>query len=160
MEHIWSPWRYSYIKGETRQQSGCVFCRIPSEPADEDNYVVHRGRLNYIILNLFPYTSGHIMVVPYEHQPSLISVDEATSNEMTNLTKQALQALDAEYHPEGFNVGMNIGVCAGAGIAEHLHMHVVPRWNGDANFMSVIGETRVLPEELGDTFKRLKKHFP
>jgi ATP adenylyltransferase len=159
MEHIWSPWRYSYIKGENRRENGCVFCRIPGEPSDEDNYVVHRGRFNYIILNLFPYTSGHMMVVPYEHQPSLTAVDEETSNEMTNLTKQALQALGVEYHPQGFNVGMNIGVCAGAGIAEHLHMHVVPRWNGDANFMSVVGETRVLPEELSDTFKRLKKHF-
>jgi ATP adenylyltransferase len=158
MEHIWSPWRYKYIASADRAD-GCVFCRARDEQKDQDYYVVHRARLNFVILNLFPYTSGHLMIVPYEHAASLVSVDEATTAEMMELAKRAQSALDDLYHPDGFNIGMNLGRSAGAGIADHLHLHVVPRWTGDANFVSVVGETRVLPEEIATTYGKLKKRF-
>jgi ATP adenylyltransferase len=158
MEHIWSPWRYRYIATAGREE-GCVFCRAQEPEKDEKNYVVHRGELNFVILNLFPYTSGHLMIVPYEHTASLASVSEATTTEMMSLAKRAQSALEAEYHPDGFNIGMNLGRSAGAGVADHLHLHVVPRWAGDANFVSVIGETRVLPEDLATTYGKLKKRF-
>lgn len=158
MDHIWSPWRYKYI-ATTDRPAGCVLCRIAQEHNDSDNFVVHRASLNFILLNLFPYTSGHLMIAPYEHQASLAKVDEATTSEMIELAKRAESALETEYHPEGFNVGMNLGRSAGAGIADHLHLHVVPRWSGDANFVSIVGETRVLPEDLSVTLQRLKKHF-
>jgi ATP adenylyltransferase len=158
MDHLWSPWRYKYI-ATADQQEGCVLCRINQEHKDDENYVVHRARLNFIILNLFPYTSGHLMIVPYDHKPMLADVDEATTTEMIELAKDAQTALEEEYHPDGFNIGMNLGRSAGAGIADHLHLHVVPRWSGDANFVSVVGETRVLPEDLSSTFGKLKRRF-
>ena len=158
MDHLWSPWRYKYIASADRGE-GCVFCRIDKEHKDEANYVVHRARLNFLILNLFPYTSGHLMIVPYEHSASLADVDETTTTEMIQLAKSAQTALQSEYRPDGFNIGMNLGVSAGAGVADHLHMHVVPRWTGDANYVSILGETRVLPEDLATTCARLKKHF-
>lgn len=158
MEHIWSPWRYQYITAADKPP-GCIFCSLIAENADQKHNIIFRGTLNYIILNLFPYTSGHIMVVPYQHAASLVDVNEATTSELMELSKRALRALESEYHPHGFNVGFNLGQSAGAGVAEHIHMHVVPRWSGDANFLSVIGETRILPEELENTYLRLKKHF-
>jgi ATP adenylyltransferase len=158
MDHIWSPWRYKYI-ATADQQEGCVLCRIAREHNDAENYVVHRARLNFMILNLFPYTSGHLMIVPYEHKASLAEVDESTTTEMIEIAKRAQVALETEYKPDGFNIGMNLGRSAGAGIADHLHLHVVPRWSGDANFVSVVGETRVLPEELAITREKLKRHF-
>ncbi|HWP41725.1 MAG TPA: HIT domain-containing protein [Blastocatellia bacterium] len=157
MEHIWSPWRYKYIASADKQE-GCVFCRAEQRD-DRESLVVFRGRLNFIILNLFPYTSGHLMIVPYEHRADLAEFDEATTTEMIELAKRAESALTAEYLPDGFNIGMNLGRAAGAGVAEHLHLHVVPRWTGDANFVSIVGETRVLPEDLQTTYERLKKHF-
>jgi ATP adenylyltransferase len=158
MEHIWSPWRYKYIASADRQD-GCVFCRVRDEQKDDESYVVYRAQLNFLILNLFPYTSGHLMIVPYEHTSSLASVDEATTTEMMALAKRAQSALDSLYRPDGFNIGMNLGRSAGAGIADHLHLHVVPRWAGDANFVSIIGETRVLPETLATTYEKLKNYF-
>jgi ATP adenylyltransferase len=157
MEHIWSPWRYKYIASADREP-GCVFCRV-LEGVDQNNYVVHRAQSNFVILNLFPYTSGHLMIVPYEHTASLAGVSPEVTTEMMELAKQAERALEAEYHPDGFNIGMNLGRSAGAGVAEHLHMHVVPRWTGDANFVSIVGETRVLPEDLATTYEKLKKYF-
>jgi len=159
MEHLWSPWRYRYIVTPDRAE-GCVLCRVQELSKEAENYVVYRGALNYVILNLFPYTSGHLMIVPYAHTASLAATDEATTAEMMALAKRAQTALEAEYHPDGFNIGMNLGRSAGAGIAEHLNLHVVPRWAGDANFVSIIGETRVLPEDLATTYEKLKKHFP
>ena len=158
MDHLWSPWRYKYIASSYRGE-GCVFCRIDQEHKDDANYVVHRAGLNFILLNLFPYTSGHLMIVPYAHRASLADVDEATTTEMMELAKRSQSALQNEYRPDGFNIGMNLGGSAGAGVADHLHLHVVPRWSGDANFVSIIGETRVLPEDLETTCTRLKKHF-
>jgi ATP adenylyltransferase len=158
MDHLWSPWRYKYVASIDREE-GCVFCRIDQEHKDAENYVVHRARFNFIILNLFPYTSGHLLIVPYEHRASFAEVDEATTSEMIELAKQSQIALESEYRPDGFNIGMNLGRSAGAGVADHLHLHVVPRWTGDANFLSIVGETRVLPEDLATTRTRLEKHF-
>ncbi|MFY9558498.1 MAG: HIT domain-containing protein [Blastocatellia bacterium] len=158
MEHIWSPWRYKYIASADREE-GCVLCRIEQEHKDQENYVIHRAELNFIILNLFPYTSGHLMIVPYEHQASLAAASGAATTEMIELAKRAQLALETEYHPDGFNIGMNLGRSAGAGVADHLHLHVVPRWSGDANFVSIVGETRVLPEDLETTYLKLKQHF-
>jgi ATP adenylyltransferase len=158
MEHIWSPWRYRYIASPEKQDS-CVFCEIQNEKDDVRNLVLHRGELVFVILNLFPYTTGHLMVVPYEHTSSFPGLSPAATSEMLELAKKSDVALDHEYHPDGFNIGMNLAKAAGAGIADHLHLHVVPRWVGDANFVSVVGETRVLPEDLATTYERLKRHF-
>lgn len=158
MDHLWSPWRYNYIAAADKTDE-CVFCRINREQKDAENFVVHRARLNFIVLNLFPYTSGHLMIVPYEHKASLVDFDTATTTEMLELAKRSQLALEAEYHPDGFNIGMNLGRSAGAGVADHLHLHVVPRWSGDANFVSIVGETRVLPEDLAATLARVSKHF-
>ena len=158
MDHLWSPWRYRYI-AKADKVEGCVFCRIRDEMKDDENYVVARGQLNFVILNLFPYTSGHLMIVPYEHTASFADLNAAAMAEMMALAQQAQRALESEYHPDGFNIGMNLGRAAGAGVADHLHLHVVPRWSGDANFLSIVGETRVLPEDLATACAKLKKHF-
>ena len=158
MEHIWSPWRYQYITSADREP-GCVFCRMIAADDDAKNYIVHRAKLNFVVLNLFPYTSGHLMIVPYQHTASLSSIEDAGTNEMMSLAKRSESALGDEYHPDGFNIGLNLGRSAGAGVADHVHLHVVPRWTGDANFVSVVGETRVLPEDLPTTYSKLKKHF-
>jgi len=158
MEYLWSPWRYKYVASSDSDGS-CVFCRVQQQGSDPENLVIHRGSLNFAILNRFPYTSGHLMIVPYEHNASLASVAEPVTTEMMALTKTAQEALQAEYRPDGFNIGMNLGRSAGAGVADHIHLHVVPRWAGDANFVSIVGETRVLPEDLATTYDRLKKYF-
>ena len=158
MEFIWSPWRYQYVTSADKTP-GCVFCRVLEEDDNEKNLEVHRAPLNFVILNRFPYTSGHLMIVPYKHESSLLGLDQATSTEMMELAKLSQKALEAEYQPDGYNIGLNLGKCAGAGIAAHVHMHVVPRWTGDANFVSVISETRILPEELSRSFEKLSKHF-
>jgi len=158
MEYVWSPWRYKYIASSDKD-TGCVFCRVQQRGSDRENLLIHRASLNFVILNMFPYTSGHLMIVPYEHTASLALVGEPVTTEMMALTEKAQAALQAEYHPDGFNIGMNLGRSAGAGVADHLHLHVVPRWAGDANFVSIIGETRVLPEDLATTFDRLEKYF-
>ena len=158
MEHIWSPWRYKYIAGVDSKPE-CVLCFVRDSEMDRENLIVTRGSLCFIILNLYPYTSGHLMIVPFEHTGSLAAIGESTTAEMMALAKRAQRALEAEYGPDGFNIGMNLGRSAGAGIADHLHLHVVPRWAGDANFVSIIGETRVLPEDLSVTYEKLRRHF-
>jgi len=158
MEHVWSPWRYRYIASAEKKDS-CVFCQIINDKDDAKNLVLYRGALAFVILNLFPYTSGHLMIVPYEHIGSLAALNLQATAEMFDLAKRSEIALGQEYHPDGFNIGMNLGKAAGAGVAEHLHVHVVPRWVGDANFVSIVGETRVLPEDLSTTYERLKQHF-
>lgn len=158
MDYLWSPWRYGYIKGAGRAE-GCVFCRIAESTEDDENLVVHRGRLNYVVLNRFPYTSGHAMVIPYRH---LAKLGEATADEldeMMALTRRLEGALERGYRPEGINIGMNVGKAAGAGVAGHIHMHALPRWTADSNFLTTIGETRVLPEELHDTLRKLRDDF-
>jgi ATP adenylyltransferase len=154
MDHMWTPWRYGYISTAV-PATGCIFCIKATENQDARNYILHRGKLNFILLNLFPYTNGHLMIAPYQHVATLEETPEQALAEMTRLTRRAEANLRVAYRPHGFNLGMNIGASAGAGVAEHIHMHVVPRWTGDANFMSTIAETRVLPEELPATYEKL-----
>lgn len=159
MEFVWSPWRYDYIASSGTTPSGCVFC-IGDDPShDAERLIVYRGSYNFVILNLFPYTSGHFMVAPYTHTAQFEDAAPAQIAEMMELAQRGIRALKVLYKPEGFNLGMNLGHCAGAGIREHFHLHVVPRWIGDANFMSVTAETRVLPEELLVTHRRLAAAF-
>jgi ATP adenylyltransferase len=157
MDRLWSPWRYRYVS-RTAPADGCVFCNKPSE-SDEEGLILFRGQHNFVLLNLFPYTTGHLMVVPYEHTALLETLSPDTAIEMMALAQRAVDCLKRVYRPAGLNLGMNLGECAGAGIAEHLHMHVLPRWPGDANFMTTIGETRVMPEDLGETWRRLSAAF-
>lgn len=158
MDRLWSPWRYTYLS-QAVPETGCVFCRIAAEDRDEENYVLFRGEHCYVVLNLFPYTNGHLMIVPYQHVADLTATPEPTLREIMLLTQAAERNLAAEYHPGGFNIGMNLGASAGAGVAGHLHMHVLPRWFGDANFMTTTAETRVLPESLAVTYQRLLPTF-
>jgi ATP adenylyltransferase len=155
VDHLWSPWRYRYITGGA-PAGGCVFC-LKGEPGnDQENLVLARGRFNYALLNLFPYTNGHLLIAPYEHAANLEDLPPETAAELMAMTQDAVRALRALYNPEGINCGMNLGACAGAGIAGHLHMHVLPRWFGDVSFMTTVGETRVLPEDLPRTWERLR----
>lgn len=158
MDRIWSPWRYKYVSTAT-QGEACIFCDKPRLGDDRASLIVHRGEHNYIVCNLYPYTSGHIMVVPYAHVALLESLDEAVAAEMMQLARLGQRVLREVYRAPGFNLGMNLGECAGAGIAGHVHMHLLPRWAGDANFMSTIGETRVLPEDVATTWERLSAAF-
>jgi ATP adenylyltransferase len=161
LDRVWSPWRYSYIAsdpGELKQRpNACVFCGLLADTAtDQEKYIVLRAEYNFVVLNLFPYTSGHCMVVPYEHIANLDQTPESTRVEMIALTVRCQTSLRKIYKADGFNIGMNQGSAAGAGVAGHLHMHLVPRWVGDANFMTTIGETRVLPESLETTYEKLR----
>src|SRR6476659_9473172 len=156
MDHLWSPWRLAYITGE-RTIDGCVFCKALNDTADP--LVVFRGQTCFVILNLFPYNNGHLMVIPNRHIGSLTAATPDERAELIELTMRAEIALGEAYAPHGLNMGINLGKPAGAGILDHLHVHVVPRWNGDTNFMTVIGRTRVLAEELPDTAAKLRPIF-
>ena len=156
-ERLWAPWRMAYVSEAGKPSAECIFCAKPAEDADAQNLIVWRGEYCFVILNLFPYTSGHLMIVPYRHAPDLASLTDAEWLELGRLMRQCLRALEREYRPDGFNVGFNLGRAAGAGIEGHLHMHIVPRWHGDTNFMATIGETRVLPESLEQTYTRLRR---
>lgn len=157
MDRLWSPWRLQYVTaaGEPR---GCVFCEAHAS-ADADALVLHRGRDCYVILNLYPYNSGHLMVVPARHVATLSATTHDERSELMDLTRLAEQALTEAYKPQGLNVGMNLGRSAGAGIVDHIHVHVVPRWHGDTNFMTIVGDVRVLPEDIGETARRLREAF-
>jgi ATP adenylyltransferase len=162
MDLLWSPWRYDYINsGDSREDAapkGCVFCEILDSPAtDEEKFILHRAGHNFVILNKYPYISGHLMIVPYEHLADLDKAPKAVTDEMMDLAKQCQMALRDVYQPNGMNLGMNFGKAAGAGVAEHFHMHILPRWIGDVNFMTSIGQTRTIPESLNTTFEKLKK---
>lgn len=159
MDHLWSPWRMKYIR---RQESpkGCIFCDAVEMKDGDENLVVTRGTHAFVILNMFPYTSGHIMIVPFNHIANFEDMDQDTCGEVMFLTRQGISALEKVYHPEGYNMGANLGASAGAGIEGHIHFHLVPRWNGDTNFMTTIGGTRILPEDLSETLKHLKKAWP
>jgi ATP adenylyltransferase len=156
MDFVWSPWRYDYLASAGKKSPSCVFCLDEDRSHDAERLIVFRGSNNFVILNLFPYTSGHVMVAPYEHLDTIAVAKAEQLSEMMQLAQRCIGALQKLYRPEGFNIGMNLGQAAGAGIREHFHLHVVPRWIGDANFMSIVGETRVLPEELAQTYQRLK----
>ncbi len=158
MKRIWSPWRMKYIEGH-EEQEGCIFCNALALPDNEENLIIKRGTLAFVILNLYPYSSGHIMVAPVAHQPSLEFLDSDSRAEMMELVSESIEVLKETYRPQAFNVGANIGEAAGAGEPGHVHMHIVPRWTGDTNFMSTLGETRVLPEALEQTYKRIRAGF-
>jgi ATP adenylyltransferase len=158
MDYLWTPWRYQYMKeAASGIQTGCIFCDAAAAKDDAEALVVYRGTKTFIILNRFPYTSGHVMVVPYAHVPELSGLDADTLSEMMRQAQHVEAAFRADYKPDGMNVGMNLGRAAGAGVAGHVHMHVLPRWFGDSNFMTVTGETRVHPEELKTTYERLRR---
>jgi len=159
MNHLWSPWRMKYIRRQ-KTPKGCVFCNAAQKEDGESNFIVARGKRAFVILNRYPYTSGHIMIVPYEHIGSFEKMDEETSAEVMRLIRQGITTLDKIYQPNGYNMGANLGASAGAGIASHIHFHLVPRWDGDTNFMTSIGETRVLPEDLSETFEQIKAAWP
>ena len=153
MKRIWSPWRYCYITGE--KPADCVFCQLPQEQADEDNLILYRGEFCYIMLNRYPYTNGHLMVIPYQHVDTPLLLPQESLTELMVLNNLCIASLAEAMHPDGFNIGMNLGKAAGAGIKEHIHLHIVPRWTGDNNFMPVIGETRVINQSLEDSYRAL-----
>ena len=157
MDHLWTPWRYAYVTGADRA-TGCIFCDAPKE-TDEKAHIVYRGTDCYIILNTYPYTNGHVMIVPYTHLDELQKLPAPAAAEMMALTQRMEVVLRSLYRPDGINLGMNIGQAAGAGVAGHIHMHILPRWVADANFASVIGETRVLPEALEVTWRRIREEL-
>ena len=158
MNHLWSPWRMEYIENSNKAE-GCVFCVLPEMEDGTQNLIAYRGKCAFVILNRYPYTSGHLMVVPYEHTSSLEGLDPVSRAEMMELTTRCMAILRKIYNPQGFNLGANIGEAAGAGVKDHVHIHIVPRWAGDTNFMSTVGEARVLPESLETTFYRVKMGF-
>lgn len=161
MQRLWSPWRSKYIaSGVDAQAEGCVFCRIAADPdSDASNFVLHRGEHAFALLNLYPYITGHLMIVPYLHTSELDAVPKEITDEMMDLAKRSQTALRNVYSPSGFNLGMNLGSAAGAGIADHIHIHVLPRWSGDTNFMTTVGESRVIPEALEVTYQKLVEKF-
>ncbi len=185
MDYLWTPWRYAYVtEGDKKKRAGipeelrafpgdtgCVFCNMiaaadyaidhgmPRDVAERAAGIVLRGKHNFICVNRFPYTSGHIMIVPYEHQPSLAALPHQTAGEMMDLTQQSERVLASLYHPDGFNFGFNLGKAAGAGVAGHVHLHALPRWIGDTNFLTIVSETRILPEDFTVTWQRTRQAF-
>lgn len=164
MDVLWNPWRYSYIKSSESEAAdseiACVFCSILNNPAsDAEKFILHRAGFNFVILNIYPYTSGHLMIVPFAHKPEINDLTKAESDELMDLTKYCQIIIKEVYKPNGINLGMNLGKAAGAGVAGHLHMHILPRWIGDANFMTAIGQTRTIPEDLLETYQKLKNKF-
>lgn len=166
MDRLWTPWRYAYIKSGSTDAGGegeaqpCIFCSLQQDPRDDsEKLIVHRAEHNYIVLNLYPYISGHLLIVPYTHIGELDAAPKIVTDELMDLTKRCQTVLRETYRPHGFNLGMNLGRSAGAGVADHIHLHIMPRWIGDANFMATIGETRVIPEDLSTTYSKLREKF-
>ena len=158
MKHLWAPWRMAYLVGE--RPPGCVLCEKLADDgdgADQSNYIVHRGEHAFVILNLYPYSNGHLMVVPYRHVPSLESLEDEELLDLMGTVNLGIAALRNSMSPDGFNIGVNLGRAAGAGIESHVHVHVVPRWHGDTSFMPILADTRVVPESLADTASRLRQ---
>jgi len=155
MDTLWSPWRMRYMMNHERTDA-CIFCKAIAEEDGQENLIVLRREKAFVILNRYPYTTGHVMVVPFAHVDTLEALDASTRGELMDLMTEMMILLRELYNPQAFNIGANIGAAAGAGIAGHVHLHVVPRWEGDTNFMSTIGETRVLPEDLDETFRRIR----
>jgi ATP adenylyltransferase len=158
MDYLRTPWRYGYVTS-LGEAAACIFCAAPMAPSDRDSLIVHRAARNFVILNRFPYTNGHVMVVPYAHASSLADLDDETLVELIRLARDAEKLLRAIYRPEGLNLGINLGRSAGAGVAGHVHLHALPRWTGDTSFITAIGETRVLPEDLDVTWEKLRLAF-
>ncbi len=158
MEKLWAPWRMQYIGA--LPEGECIFCDKPKQDKDEENLVLHRSERAFIMMNAFPYNNGHLLVAPYKHVPDINGLDDEDLLDLMKLTQMCTKVLELTSCPHGFNIGINMGQVAGAGIAEHIHLHVVPRWSGDTNFMPVVGETKVLPEALADTYAKLKNTLP
>jgi ATP adenylyltransferase len=160
-ERLWSPWRMAYVRGGGDAGEGCIFCDLPAEGADHDegNHLLARGELTFVLLNAFPYNPGHLMVAPYRHLGRYGELTAGELAEMMAFAGTAIGALEEDSGAHGFNLGMNLGQVAGAGIADHLHLHLVPRWGGDTNFMPIVGQTKVLPELLAETYQRLRPRF-
>lgn len=157
MENLWAPWRIEYILG--KKPKGCIFCDKPAENRDEENLILYRGKYHFIIMNAFPYNNGHMMVVPYRHTATLAGWAPEERQEMMELANLGVELLRKLMKPDGFNLGINMGLVAGAGVADHIHLHVVPRWNGDTNFMPVLSDTRVISEALRATYVKLKEEL-
>lgn len=158
MDTIWAPWRMEYIlKAEEGAEAPCIFCNRIKQKSDKKNLILYRGQHSFIIMNRFPYNNGHLMIVPYRHSGDILKLHKEEECEMFQLIQISVQVLQAVMKPHGFNVGMNLGRVAGAGIEDHLHYHIVPRWNGDTNFMPIIGNTKVVSEALDQSYKKLKK---
>jgi ATP adenylyltransferase len=155
MDYLWTPWRYAYVTAGDKNP-GCIFCELPKAGDDAKVHIVHRAQYCYIVLNTFPYTPGHVMIVPFAHLDELKKLPAGAAHEMIELSQRMEQVLRQLYRPDGINLGMNIGKAAGAGVVGHIHMHALPRWVADANFMSVVGETRTLPETLDTTYAKIK----
>jgi ATP adenylyltransferase len=158
MTHLWAPWRIEYIKS-ARKIEGCIFCAKSQENDDHNNLIAYRGQHSFIILNYYPYNNGHLMIVPYRHLGEFCALTSEERLEIMNLIDTSIAVLRADMTPQGFNVGANLGAVAGAGIVDHIHFHIVPRWNGDTNFMPVIGNTKVISETLIETCDRLREKF-
>jgi ATP adenylyltransferase len=159
MEIKWTPWRGAYIKGGAEAEEGCVLCNVYQAGDDRAKLVLYRGRRAFVMMNLYPYNPGHLMIVPFEHTADFAGLESATACEIMRLSQQCAAILQAEMQPHGFNLGMNLGRVSGAGVDQHLHLHIVPRWNGDTNFMPLIGGVKLIPESLDDTYAALKPHF-
>jgi ATP adenylyltransferase len=165
VDRLWTPWRMAFIEQTSgaapAERPACFLCAKPAEGVERDrlNLILYRGQWAYVLMNLYPYNSGHLMIAPYAHGGDLAALPDATGDDLFALTRRAVAVLGTEYRPDGYNVGMNLGLPAGAGVPDHLHVHVVPRWNGDTNFMPVVGETKVLPESLEQTYARLRPRF-
>jgi ATP adenylyltransferase len=158
MDTLWAPWRMPYIQ-ETEPVPGCLFCHHARDTEDERNLIVHRSDLGFVMMNLYPYNSGHVMVVPYQHTGDFAALEPEVASGLMALAQLTVRALDETLHPDGFNMGINQGKVAGAGIADHIHLHVVPRWNGDTNFMPVLADAKVMPELLSATAAKLRPAF-
>jgi len=159
MDHMWAPWRMEYVASNSNDKSVCVFCESPKNQNDKENHIVYRGKHCYVILNKFPYNNGHVMVLPYQHLSDLLDLTEETHYECQELIKKTIKALRNVFNPPGINIGLNMGSAAGAGIAEHIHYHILPRWEGDTNFMPVIAGVKVISESLDATYLKLKEAF-
>ncbi len=157
MQRLWAPWRLEYIVGEKTE--GCIFCVFPKQDDDRKNRILDRGNHAYVIMNTFPYSNGHLLIVPYRHTGDFCELTEAESLEMMQLTQKSMRALKQACNPDGLNLGVNQGAAAGAGIADHIHLHIVPRWHGDTNFMPVLADTKVMPEALETSYDKLKPLF-
>jgi ATP adenylyltransferase len=155
MEKLWAPWRMAYV--EVAKPQGCIFCDKPREDRDDENLILQRCKTAFVIMNAFPYNNGHLMVAPYRHTAELESLSAEERDELMALAQEALRLLQAAFGPNGYNLGMNLGRVAGAGIADHLHLHLVPRWDGDTNFMPVIADTKVLPDSLQGSYRKLRE---
>jgi len=158
MEYITAPWREEYVK-KLMKMKECIFCKALKKKNDKQSFILYRGIHNFVLLNKYPYTPGHLMIAPYKHLGSIELAEKEATDEMIELLKKCLSLLRRQYHPQGFNTGMNIGQCAGAGVADHYHMHIIPRWAGDSNFMPLIGKTKVVLEDLYTSYDKLLRYF-